>query len=63
MAVFVSIIWGLLLITIVSVMIAKWRNESCWLQIGEHLGIALVVIVATYYLGVFVDSIFGAMTI
>ncbi len=63
MAVIVSIAWGLLLIAIVSILIARWRKESCVLQVGEHIGIALFVIFVTYYLGTFVENVFGTMSV
>ena len=59
-AVFIGILWGLLLITAISVMIARLRKESSLMQIGEHVGIALAVIIITYYLGIFVSRTFGA---
>lgn len=62
MAVIISIIWGFFLITVVSIMIADWRGESKLMQIAEHLGIAIVVIIITYYTGLFIASTFGSMT-
>lgn len=62
-AVMISIVWGLFLITIISIMIADWREESRLMQITEHYGIAIVVIIITYYLGVFINSAFGSMTL
>jgi len=58
-AIIVSIIWGLLLLTILSYHLAKEQKEKSWKVIGEHLLIAIVVIVATHYVGKFISSIFA----
>lgn len=51
MAIVISAIWGLLLLGALSFVIAKERREKIWKVIAEHLGIALVVIFVTHYLG------------
>jgi len=50
-AIVVSIIWGLLTLSILSYGLAREEGTKPWKVIAEHLVIALVVIVATYYLG------------
>ena len=50
-AIVVSIIWGLLTLSILSYGLAREEGAKPWKVIAEHLVIALVVIVATYYLG------------
>lgn len=50
-AVEVSVIWGLLLLSILSYRIAKEENRSPWKIITEHLIIAGIVIAATHYVG------------
>lgn len=50
-AVIVSITWGLLLLSITSMRMAKNQNTKPWRVIAEHLIIAVVVIVATHYAG------------
>ena len=62
-AVMVSIIWSLFLLAIISLFIAKWRSESKLRMIGEHWGIAIVVIVLSYYIGLFISETFGMMTL
>jgi len=62
MAVIISVVWGLFLITVVSIMIANWRGESKLMQVAEHLGIVSAVIIITYYTGVFIANVFGPMT-
>ena len=58
-AVVVSVIWGLSLLSIFSFYLAKEQKVRTWIVIVEHLAIALVVIVATHYLGDWIGSIFG----
>jgi VIT1/CCC1 family predicted Fe2+/Mn2+ transporter len=58
-AVIASVIWGLLLLTIFSHRIAVHEKEKPWKVIGEHLLIAVVVIIATNFLGIWIASVFG----
>lgn len=62
-AVMVSILWALLMLGIISMLIAKWRDESKLRMIGEHWGIAITVVVLSYYVGILVDGFFGSMTL
>jgi len=57
-AIIISIIWGLLLISILSFYIAEKRNVSPWKIVAEHVLIAVVVIIATHYVGKFVGGRF-----
>jgi len=50
-AIIISIIWGILLITILSFYISKGNEDSPKRVIIEHLAIAIFVIVVTYYVG------------
>jgi VIT1/CCC1 family predicted Fe2+/Mn2+ transporter len=54
MAVTVSAIWGLSVLSIVSFRMAKSQKKEPWKVIGEHLLIALIVIVVTHYVGDFI---------
>lgn len=58
-AVIASVIWGLLVIVILSYFLAKWQNESPLFIIAEHTGIAVLVIVFSHYIGVWVARTFG----
>lgn len=62
-AIFVSIAWALFLLAVISVMIALWRKESILRMIAEHWAIAGVVIVLTYYIGLFIANTFGKMSL
>jgi len=50
-AIIVSVIWGLLLLAVLSAYIAKREKISISKSIFEHVLIALAVIVITHYLG------------
>ena len=58
-AIVVSIIWGLSLLGILSFSIAKKQKGKPWKAVAEHLIIAVVVIVATYYVGDWIGATFG----
>ena len=58
-AIVVSVIWGLSLLSVLSFRIAKLQKASSWKVIAEHLIIALLVIVATHYIGGWVSSTLG----
>jgi VIT1/CCC1 family predicted Fe2+/Mn2+ transporter len=60
-AIIISIFWGLFLLAIISIMIARWRKESISRMIAEHWGIAVAVVVLSYYVGVFIDTYFTSM--
>ncbi|MFH1971962.1 MAG: aromatic amino acid transport family protein [archaeon] len=50
-AVIVSIIWGVILLSILSYSIAKEQKKKQWKVIGEHLLIATIVIILTQVVG------------
>ncbi len=58
-AIIVSIIWGLSIIAIASYQIAKHQNKKPWKVILEHLVIAGIVILITYYVGELIARICG----
>jgi vacuolar iron transporter family protein len=58
-AVMVSALWGLGLLAALSYRLARSRNERPLLVIGEHVGIALAVIVVTHMLGTWVAKVFS----
>ena len=58
-AVIVSVLWGMLVITVLSYFVAKSQNKSPLAIIGEHLGIAILVVVLSHYIGVWVSAKFG----
>ncbi|HDL90194.1 MAG TPA: hypothetical protein ENG14_04760 [Thermodesulforhabdus norvegica] len=61
-AVMVSFAWGLFLLGILSIMVARWRDESILHAITEHWGITILVVFISYYTGTLISSTFGSMT-
>jgi VIT1/CCC1 family predicted Fe2+/Mn2+ transporter len=57
-AILISIIWGLLLITLFSNYIAKLRRIKPKKVIIEHIIITIIVIIATYYTGKLISQLF-----
>ena len=57
-AVLVSIFWGLFLVAAFSYHIARERDSRIGV-ILEHLAIAVLVIIITYFVGLWVDKVFG----
>lgn len=58
-ATIVSAIWGLLLLSLLSWYLAKRQDKSVLHGIFEHVGIAVIVIVITYFVGIFISNTFG----
>jgi VIT1/CCC1 family predicted Fe2+/Mn2+ transporter len=58
-AIYVSIIWGLSLLSILSFKIGKNQKSKTWIVVIEHLTIAIVVITAAYYVGHFIKLTFA----
>ncbi len=58
-AIWVSIIWGIVLLAILSYFIAKSQKEKPWKVISEHLFIAFLVIVITHFVGDWVSNVFN----
>ena len=58
-AIIASVAWGLVVITVLSYFLAKKQGEKSLNVIGEHLTIAVAVIIATHYVGDWVAAYFG----
>ncbi|NQU78287.1 hypothetical protein HQ545_00810 [Candidatus Woesearchaeota archaeon] len=58
-AVLVSIVWGLLVLSVLSYRMAKEQNKKAWNAIAEHMSIAVVVIFATHFTGVWIAAMFA----
>jgi len=59
LAVKVSVIWGLLLLSLLSYKISRAQGIKPWKVIGEHLLIAILVMLITHNIGNFISSKFG----
>ena len=55
-AVILSVLVGLYLIFLLSIAIARARQEPAWKVCGEHLVITVVVILLTHYVGCWINS-------
>jgi VIT1/CCC1 family predicted Fe2+/Mn2+ transporter len=58
-AIIVSVVWGLSVLTVLSLSMAKQQGTRTWVVVAEHLGIALFVVAATHYVGHWIGSICG----
>lgn len=58
LAVIISVVWGLCLLSFLSYKIAQFENENPFHVIGEHLGIMVLVIVLTHFVGRWASMIF-----
>jgi VIT1/CCC1 family predicted Fe2+/Mn2+ transporter len=59
-AIAISVIWGLLLLAGLSFFVARAQGIPPWKVIGEHLLIALCVVVITHAVGDWVQGLVGA---
>lgn len=59
LAILASVVWGLLVIALLSVMMARAQGARWLPVVGEHVGIALLVVVVTHFVGDAVARIFG----
>ncbi|MBN2127233.1 MAG: hypothetical protein JW703_02455 [Candidatus Diapherotrites archaeon] len=58
-SIYASIAWGLILLSSLSFVLAKKRNENPFPVILEHLIIAVIVIALTYFIGIGINQFFG----
>jgi VIT1/CCC1 family predicted Fe2+/Mn2+ transporter len=56
-AIIVSLVWGLSILTALSHIIAKMQSKRPWKVVGEHVLIAVVVIVITHLVGDWVAAL------
>ena len=56
-AIIVSLVWGLSILTVLSYIIAKMQSKRPWKVVGEHVLIAVVVIVITHLVGDWVAAL------
>ncbi|MDD1676619.1 MAG: hypothetical protein LUQ40_02665, partial [Methanomicrobiales archaeon] len=57
-AVYVSIVWGLLLLSALSIYLAREQKKNAWKVVAEHVCIAVIVIVAAYFIGLWISATF-----
>jgi hypothetical protein len=56
-SVLVSLFWGLAILTTLSFFTARTQHIPAWKVIGEHLLIALSVVIVSYYVGLWVSDL------
>jgi len=61
MAIIVSIAWGMFMLGVISVLMAREQKTSIWHVVGEHWLIAIIVITITHYLGHWISTTFGGL--
>ena len=57
-AIIASIVWGLFALSVLSLKLAKDQQKKPWRVIGEHLLIAVVVIIITHFVGDWIRTMF-----
>ncbi|MFC1482651.1 hypothetical protein ACFL56_00155 [Candidatus Margulisiibacteriota bacterium] len=57
-AIYISITWGLILLAVASYFIAIKNKDNPIKVIGEHVAIAIIVIILTHYIGEYISKIF-----
>lgn len=58
-AVMASVVWGLFVIVVLSYFLARAQGEAPFAIITEHVGIAILVVIFSHYIGVWVARTFG----
>ncbi|HSM31492.1 MAG TPA: hypothetical protein VK854_12410 [Woeseiaceae bacterium] len=58
-AVVLSVVWGIFVISVLSYFIARTQQASPIAIIGEHVAIAMVVVVASHLIGAWVNATFA----
>jgi len=58
-AVIASLLWGMLVIIVLSYFLARAQNASPILIVAEHLGIAILVVVLSHLIGAWVGRTFS----
>ena len=59
-AIIISVAWGLFLLTVLSLFVARAQGIAPWKVIGEHLFIALCVVAMTHVTGEWVSRMVGS---
>ncbi len=59
-AVVASVVWGMIVIVVLSYFLAKSQESRPLNVIGEHLFIAILVVILSHFIGVWVNNTFGS---
>ena len=58
-AIMISVVWGFIILTILCLNIARLRKEKPFSFLIQHLSIAVIVVIVTYFLGKGIYVVFG----
>jgi len=58
-AIMINIVWGFLVLSIFSFVIAKQQKKNPWKATAEHLVIGLVVVLITHFVGGWIAAVFS----
>lgn len=56
-SIIVSILWGLVVLTALSTVLARQQGLAPWKAIGEHVLVAIGVVTISYYVGLWVKTL------
>lgn len=59
-SIFISIVWGVIILSILSYKISNEKERKNFSVVFEHLLIAVVVILISYYLGLLINNFFNS---
>ncbi|MFH1054330.1 MAG: VIT1/CCC1 transporter family protein [Candidatus Woesearchaeota archaeon] len=56
-AIFVSVVYGLIILALLTYYINKSKNKKPFRAIAEHIVFAMIVIITTYFVGIFISNL------
>ena len=56
-AILIAVVWGLLLMSIYSIRLAKKEKIKPYRVVAEHIGIIILVIIVTYFIGTWIRTL------
>jgi VIT1/CCC1 family predicted Fe2+/Mn2+ transporter len=56
-SILVSIVWGLLVLTALSTVLARQQGVAPWKAVGEHVLVAISVVTISYYVGLWAKTL------
>jgi VIT1/CCC1 family predicted Fe2+/Mn2+ transporter len=56
-SILVSIVWGLMVLTVLSTVLARQQGVAPWKAVGEHVIVAVSVVTISYYVGLWAKTL------
>lgn len=56
-SIIVSIVWGLLILTVLTSVLARQQGLAPWKAVGEHVLVAVCAVTISYYVGLWVKNL------